>query len=129
LSWTGPFLELYPDLQLEEAVRLHFRFKRCLLAGPRACLAALYLEQHRGKKLAYFSSGMLQRLKLGMALFSDSSLLLLDEPTSFMDPQNTQFALQLLADYRKGRTLVLASNIPAEYQRFARQLQLTQAAG
>lgn len=127
LAWSGPFTELYPDLSLAEAFRLHFRFKSCLLPSRDDCLHELRLQHERNKPLKYFSSGMLQRAKLGLALFTDSALLMLDEPTSFMDSANARFSLNLIEEHRQSRTTLLASNLPREVEGIRARLSLPAA--
>jgi ABC-type multidrug transport system ATPase subunit len=57
-----------------------------------------------------FSSGMKQRLKLALAILSDTSLLLLDEPTSNLDATAIAWYGDLLREHVKDRTLLVASN-------------------
>lgn len=124
LSWAGPFTDLYPDLTLEEHVKLHFRFHKCKLPHPQDLIHLLKLEEHKDKMLRYYSSGMLQRVKVGLALFSQSDILILDEPTSNMDPTNAQWMLNLIEENLGDRIYVLASNMEREYQAMSRILHL-----
>jgi ABC-type multidrug transport system ATPase subunit len=116
LSWMGPYIELYPYLSVQETVTLHFRFKQCLLAQPLELLEHIQLTQQLNQPLHELSSGMIQRLKVALAIFTQSDLLLLDEPTSFMDQQYTRLILDLIAQHTADRLLILASNLPVEYQ-------------
>ncbi len=125
LSWCAPYIEAYPALTVQESFALHFRFKACLLSGAAECLDMLQLTAHARKPLHQLSSGLLQRVYLGLALFSQSALLLLDEPTSHMDEANAAFALALVTAHRAGRTLVLASNMEREYEHFHERLPLS----
>ncbi|MEM7039717.1 MAG: ATP-binding cassette domain-containing protein, partial [Bacteroidota bacterium] len=84
ISWSGPYMDLYADLTVEEAIRLHFRFHKPLLP-LKDIPTRLHLAKDRHKPLRHFSSGMLHRVKVGLAIFSDSRLLLLDEATTNMD--------------------------------------------
>lgn len=115
ISWSAPYLDMYLDLSLAEHLNLHFRFKECLLNHPQEIIDVLKLNEHEHKKLRYYSSGMLQRAKVGMALFTKSPLLLLDEPTSNMDTQNAALMLDLIHTYSQNRLLILASNMEREY--------------
>lgn len=115
LSWTGPQLQLYPDLSLREHLALHFRAKSCLLGNTNEVIALLKLGADADKALRFYSSGMYQRVKLGLALFSQSDLLLLDEPTANMDEQNAAYALDLIREYKGKRIFILASNLEREY--------------
>jgi ABC-type multidrug transport system ATPase subunit len=53
---------------------------------------------------------MRQRVKLGLAILSDSPLLLLDEPCSHMDANAVEWYQQLLKKHARERTVVVASN-------------------
>jgi len=72
-------------------------------------LTYLGLEEARYRRLEEYSTGMKQRLKLAQALVHDPELLLLDEPTSGMDPEGRQAMLRLLLslgrDHRKSMVL------------------------
>ena len=72
------------------------------------------LEKHLDKPVRDFSSGMKQRLKLALAVLSDTSLLLLDEPTSNLDVNGSAWFRELLEKNINERTLVVASNRQAE---------------
>lgn len=124
ISWAGPFTALYPDLSLREHLQLHFDFKQCLLPDCEAVIKTLRLEEDANKKLQYYSSGMLQRAKVGMALFAKSEILLLDEPTSNMDSQNAALMLGLIEEYVGERTYILASNLQREFAGFYQVLGL-----
>ncbi|MEL6649872.1 MAG: ATP-binding cassette domain-containing protein [Bacteroidota bacterium] len=124
LSWAGPQVEMYPELTLEELIRLHFQLKTCLLPDPMELIDLLRFRGHHQKPLKFFSSGMQQRAKVGIALLSQSDLLLLDEPTSNMDEANASRMLELIDQYRQDRVFVLASNLPREHERLDHRIQL-----
>jgi ABC-type multidrug transport system ATPase subunit len=72
------------------------------------------LEKQLDKPVRNFSSGMKQRLKLALAILSDTALLLLDEPGSNLDTEGLAWFRGLLMEHLEGRTLVVASNRQAE---------------
>lgn len=123
ISWSGPYMELYPDLTLQEMIRLHFRFREPLI--PRTdIMQALKLETEANKLLRHFSSGMVQRVKAGLAILSQSKILLLDEATSNMDAQNSAYILDLMREYAGDRILIFASNKQDEFDGFSQRLDL-----
>lgn len=124
ISWSGPYIDLYPDLNLREMFVLHFRFKRCLLPDFQQAFDLLELSEHAEKPLRFYSSGMLQRCKVGLALFTDTPFLLLDEPTSNMDTKNAAKILQMIQTYRQHRLLILASNMEREYESATKRVEL-----
>lgn len=115
ISIAAPYMSLYEDLSLREAIASHRRFKplRGDLSVEEVARIAL-LEKHIDKPVRDFSSGMKQRLKLALAVLSDTSLLLLDEPTSNLDANGSAWFRELLEKNIAARTLVVASNRQAE---------------
>jgi Cu-processing system ATP-binding protein len=57
-----------------------------------------------------YSSGMHQRLQLALSLLSKTSLILYDEPTSFLDNDAKKWFYKLLSKFKKDRTVIIASN-------------------
>ncbi len=74
------------------------------------------LKKGLHQPLKSYSSGMKSRLKLGLALFTDASLVLLDEPTANMDQEGVHWYQQQLHKIPQDHTLIIASNNPEEYQ-------------
>lgn len=111
VSIAAPYLDLYDDLSLREALETHARFKP-FRAGiePKAVARMAYLEAHWEKPVSHFSSGMKQRLKLALAILSDTPLLLLDEPATNLDAEGIAWFRVLLMENLDCRTLLVASN-------------------
>ena len=59
------------------------------------------------------SGGEARRIALARVFLRDPQLLLLDEPTAFLDPETEASLLAALAEFARGRTLVLATHSPA----------------
>lgn len=123
LSWSAPYISLFPELTIREQFRLQQKFKQELISEAEF-LKVLELEAHADKPLRFFSSGMIQRAKVGLALFSQSNLLLLDEPTSNMDSYYASLMLRLVKEHQGDRILVLASNLTREYGELSHQIHL-----
>lgn len=123
ISWSGPYMELYTDLNLLEAIQLHASFKT-MMAAPKEILQLLQLDDHAGKLLKHFSSGMLHRVKVGLAILTKSRLLLLDEATTNMDAGNSKLVVDLMHRYLDGRMLIYASNKPEEFGLFERRVEM-----
>lgn len=111
VSIAAPYLGLYEDLSLKQAVEFHARFKPFRKGIAPADVARIaYLEHALEKPVLNFSSGMKQRLKLALAILSDTPLLLLDEPASNLDAEAIAWYRTLLQGHMDGRTLLVASN-------------------
>jgi ABC-2 type transport system ATP-binding protein len=82
-------------------------------------LTYLGLEEARYRKLEEYSTGMKQRLKLGQALVHDPPVLLLDEPTSGMDPAGREAMLDLLLTLGKehGKSMILSTHLLGDVEK------------
>lgn len=116
LAYAAPYIELLEEFTLEESIDFHRRFKP-LQAGldTVALISLLGLNEARSKPVRFFSSGMKQRLKLALAICSHTPLLLLDEPGTNLDLQGIRWYLDLIEGFGKGRLIVVASNMEADY--------------
>jgi len=116
VSYCAPGMDMVEELSLTEFLTFHFTFKKILPGHSVASVIGLMGLSHAGNKFLHeFSSGMKQRVKLAQAFFSDSSLLLLDEPCSNLDLQGVAMYQQWLEAYSKDRTVIIASNDEREY--------------
>lgn len=72
-------------------------------------LRAVSLWEERSMAIKGYSKGMLQRLGLAITLYQDSDILILDEPTSGIDPMGRKEILQVLRSL-SGKTILLSSH-------------------
>ncbi|WP_194777458.1 ABC transporter ATP-binding protein [Pararhodonellum marinum] len=116
LSFSAPYMELPEEFTLVELLAFHFKFK-----SPQAGISIeqmiqmMVLEKARHKAISNFSSGMKQRLKLGLCFYADNPLLLLDEPTSNLDQAGVDWYLNTVNEFGKNKIMVVCSNDPREY--------------
>lgn len=116
ITWAAPYLDLVEEFTLAELVSFHFRFKNPLNnITENQLIDLLYLTHSKKKKIKEFSSGMKQRLKIGLAIYSDVDITLLDEPTSNLDAQGIQWYQEHVQQALKKRIVIIASNQPEEY--------------
>ncbi|MCR5886333.1 ABC transporter ATP-binding protein [Hymenobacter sp. J193] len=126
LAYAAPYLELIEELTLTELLQFHTRFKP-LRPGfsPARLIELMYLDKSRHKLVRDFSSGMKQRLKLALALYSDAPLLLLDEPTTNLDRTGVAWYQEHVRATLAGRLVLVSSNVPEEYDFCQEQLNIT----
>ena len=112
VALTGPYLELVEELSGEELLGFHARvrgFRQNL--RPADLWARLdWTKGTRRRRIASYSSGMKQRIRLLLALATDAGAVLLDEPTSNLDAEGVAWYQSLVSAWRDGRTLIIASN-------------------
>ncbi|MEM6722561.1 MAG: ABC transporter ATP-binding protein [Bacteroidota bacterium] len=116
VSMAAPYIELIEDFSLEEQIQFHQGFRPLLEGYDTEKLIELSgLAKSRKKVIRFYSSGMKQRVKLLLAIFSKSELILLDEPSTNLDRAGIGWYIDLLAEHLGKRTLIVASNIEEDF--------------
>ncbi|WP_370678270.1 ribosome-associated ATPase/putative transporter RbbA [Pleomorphomonas sp. PLEO] len=122
---------LYPTLTVAENIDFHARLFG-LAATERAVridrlLTATGLDPFRQRRAGQLSGGMKQKLSLCCALVHDPDLLVLDEPTTGVDPlSRRQFwdLIDSIRNQRAGMTVIIATAYMDEAARFDRVIAL-----
>ena len=116
ISFCAPYLELVEEMTLIEFLNFHAGFKSFLPGlDIRKIIERLELQKASHKQIRYYSSGMKQRVKLAQAIFSDTSVVLLDEPCSNLDIEGIKLYHSLINEYCKNRLVIISSNDEIEY--------------
>lgn len=116
IDFIAPYTELVEELTLSEFLTFHFSFKP--ISGSlsiKDIIQKSHLEGNEHKFVKHFSSGMKQRLKLALGLYSASPALLLDEPTTNLDQVNKKWYMEEIDAVLRNKLVIIASNQPEEY--------------
>lgn len=109
---------LYPDLYIKEYLEIMAGFYGLKNVKKRVAemveLTGLGLEQH--KKIRALSKGYRQRVGLAQALIHDPSILILDEPTTGLDPNQLEEIRHLIRTISREKTVILSSHIMQEVE-------------
>lgn len=105
---------LFPELTVKE----HLEIFSDLKGVNQYCLENVVIEMAEEVGLAdklntvvgALSGGMRRKLSLGIALIGDSKVVILDEPTSGMDPYSMRLTWQLIKRIKKGRIILLTTH-------------------
>ena len=125
ISFAAPYLELVEEFTTMEQFDFHTQFKPLQKRlTVETIIELIGLKKAADKQIRYFSSGMKQRLKLALAIFSDSPILLLDEPCSNLDQEGYTLYNQLIQQYALHKLIIVGSNDTAEYQFCSEHLNL-----
>lgn len=114
VSIAAPYLDLIEELTADEHIDFHRTFKK-INKPNRDILAEAGLSTAAAKEIRYFSSGMKQRLKLALAFFSDTDLLLLDEPQTNLDEEGIALYQKWISGCKPDRIIIVSSNEKQEY--------------
>lgn len=126
-SVVAPYMEVIEEFTLKELLEFHFSFKKLLPSYTTARIMELtYLEKSAHKYIKQFSSGMKQRLKLGLAFYTQSEVLFLDEPCANLDAQGIQWYRQEVQKVLQHKLVIIGSNQSYEYDFCERVISLEQ---
>ena len=114
ISIATPYLELVEEMTALEMIRFHSTFKPLTLSANEI-LEQVNLHAAANKQIRYYSSGMKQRLKLALAFFSNTPILLLDEPTTNLDEDGISLYHQLIQNHTTNKLVIVCSNDKQEY--------------
>ena len=112
---------LYKYLTARETLDFYGRIfslpRRVRKARIDALLEMVGLSPMANRPVGTYSKGMARRIGLAQALINDPELLILDEPTSGMDPIGTRQMKDLLIELaRRGKTILLCSHLLADVE-------------
>ena len=112
ISFCAPYMELPEELTLAELLTFHTNLRPI---GIRHNELINQLQIEPDKEIRNYSSGMKQRLKLALAFYTQSSILLLDEPASTLDEFWMTWYLKTVQAVSVEKIIIISSNMPAEY--------------
>ena len=116
---------LYRRLTVEENIRLFARLEEVddVDAAVEQMLEQTALADRRGDQVGTLSGGNQQRINIAIGLFSNPAVLLLDEPSTGLDPRQRarlwEFVLGLAG---KGTTVIFSTHNIAEAERYGRRV-------
>jgi len=110
-SFAAPYQHLIEELTLTESINFHFQFLNPISKiKKKDILNKIELEEYKNLKIHDFSSGMKQKLKLGLALFSDTKFTLLDEPCTNLDKNGISWYHKTIDETLKFKKIIIATN-------------------
>jgi ABC-2 type transport system ATP-binding protein len=122
VGYQPEIFHTYPFYKAREALRYYGRLSgmsgHAIDAAVPPLLARMGLEGAANRAVATFSKGMTQRLGLAQAMLHNPDLLILDEPTTGLDPEGRRLVLDIIGEEKaKGRTVFLSSHILSDVER------------
>lgn len=128
VHFVAPYNTVIEELTLTELFQLHKSLGLLKsYSGFQDFYSNLEYPFSADQQIKSFSSGMKQRVKLGLALLDDRPLILLDEPTSNLDGQGVTWFFQLLGKLKEYQTLIIASNDTLEIEYCSDRINLENA--
>ena len=116
ISFAAPYLDMIEEMTLTEFFSFHDKMKGWIpTVDTKEIIFLSSLENAAHKQIRYFSSGMKQRVKLAQAIFSNTPIVLLDEPLTNLDEEGVWLYHNLIEKHCKNRLLIISSNDKKEY--------------
>lgn len=125
VSFCSPEMHLLDDFTVREMFELHFNFKKAKLTKEEQWEIS-GLKSFLDKKYIELSSGLKNKVKLTLALFSDTPALLLDEPCTNFDEVNSKWYNEIIDNYCSSQLIIVASNQEIEYHFCKNHINLRQ---
>ena len=126
VSLCAPYMEVVEEMTLTEFLSFHQNFKPFLPGITiEKIISILGLETAAGKQIRNYSSGMKQRVKLAQCIFSDTNIVLLDEPCTNLDSTGIELYHELIEKYSGNRAIIVSSNDKIEYQFCRNNISIT----
>ena len=111
VTYTSPYIGIFEEYTLEELLKFYTALKPLKPGiGVAEFIEIIELNHAQNKAIKHFSSGMKQRVKLGLSILSETPILLLDEPTSNLDKKAIKWYQRIIQDHLNDRIVVVASN-------------------
>ena len=124
-SFCSPEMYLLDDFTVQELFELHFQFKT-----PKVPLKEQWQQSNLtaflNKRYSELSSGLKNKVKLALALFTEAPALLLDEPCTNFDASNTKWYQEMIEKHCTDQLIIVASNQESEYTFCSEKLYLHQ---
>lgn len=117
----------YPDMTVYEIMD-YFSALNKIKKGRKESIDELlemvHLEDKRNFKTKALSGGMKQRLGIAVALIGNPDLLLVDEPTVGLDPEERIHFSNILTEFSRDRTILLSSHIVSDIESTCKNLAI-----
>ncbi|XP_072454230.1 ATP-binding cassette sub-family A member 13 [Notamacropus eugenii] len=103
-------LSVWEHLLLFASIKAPLWTKKQLYQEVNKTLQDVELTHHQHKHIKALSGGMKRKLSIGIAFIGNSNVVVLDEPTSGVDPCARRGIWDILLKYRAGRTLIFTTH-------------------
>jgi ABC-2 type transport system ATP-binding protein len=121
IGYLPESVPLYPEMRVREYLQYRAKLKDVARAGRTAridyCLEKCRIKEVQNRLLATLSKGYRQRVGLADAMLADPPILILDEPTTGLDPVQITETLNTIRELGGQHTVLLSTHILTEVEK------------
>ncbi len=126
LGYLPENVPLYPEMRVEEYMRFRAKLKGVERTARSQrieyCMERCRITAVRRRLIGTLSRGYRQRVGLAEAMVHDPAILILDEPTAGLDPNQQQETLTLIRELGDQHTILLSTHILSEVEEVCRRV-------
>jgi ABC-2 type transport system ATP-binding protein len=126
IGFLPEHLPLYPELTVREYLQLISKIRIIPKSNSQEAveetLEVLALKEIQHHLIGILSKGSKQRVGLAQAMLHNPSVLMLDEPTTGLDKEQTQGLLETLLEYKKKSAIILSTHHDSEMEALCNQM-------
>ncbi len=116
---------VYPNLSALEFMQYFAALKGVRDAARiRQLLELVNLHEHANRQAVSFSGGMRRRLGIAQALLNDPDILVVDEPTAGLDPEERLRFRNLLAELGSNKLVIISTHIVSDVESIANEIAI-----
>ena len=116
IGYLPESVPLYPEMRVQEYLDFRARLKRAARGRVETVIGQCALGEVARKTIGALSKGFRQRVGLADALVANPPILILDEPTVGLDPNQIREVRQLIRELGKEHTILLSTHILPEVE-------------
>ena len=113
---------LYPDMSVEQFLKYIAQLRGCTIDMVAKSAEIANIANVMNQKIETLSKGYSRRVGFAQSILSDPPILLLDEPTDGLDPNQKEHMLSLISSMRKDKTIIISTHLLDEAEAIANRI-------